>query len=193
MDKARERGEGLLTPVVELLAGAGVSPNALTGLSLAAAVGAGVAYYLSAFVAGALLVASNSVLDALDGSLARRLEAASRRGDMLDHTVDRFADVAMLVGIAFAAETSLELGLFAVVGVLLTSYMGTQAQAVGAGRVYSGLLGRAYRLTLIMAASLVAGLTPYPAEALNLLLAFFGVVGLLTAVQRFVWTWRGLN
>ncbi len=78
-------------------------------------------------------------------------------------------------------------------GVLLTSYMGTQAQAVGAGRVYSGVLGRAYRLVMIMAASLVAGLTPYAGEAMNLLLAFFGVMGLFTAIQRFVWTWRGMD
>lgn len=193
MEGLRERAEEAMAPAVSAMADLGVSPNALTALSLLAALGACAAYYISAFVAGALLVAANSVLDALDGSLARRLGVASKRGDVLDHTVDRFADVAILAGIAFAPETSLELGLVALAGVLLTSYMGTQAQAVGVGRVYSGVLGRAYRLVMIIVVSLFAGLTGYASLSLDALLAFFGVMGVLTAVQRFLMTWRGLD
>ena len=43
-----------------------------------------------------------------------------------------------------------EIGFGAIIGVLMLSYMGTQAQAVGAGREYAGLLGRADRLIVLM-------------------------------------------
>src|SRR2546430_15123943 len=68
---------------------------------------------------------------------------ASARGDFLDRVLDRYADVFMLGGVAFnAMYCHLEVGMFALLGVLLTSYMGTQAQAVGQGRAYGGVLGR---------------------------------------------------
>jgi CDP-diacylglycerol--glycerol-3-phosphate 3-phosphatidyltransferase/archaetidylinositol phosphate synthase len=46
------------------------------------------------------------------------------------------------------------IGVAAVVGTLLTSYLGVQAQAVGVGRYYGGILGRADRLVIIMLASI---------------------------------------
>lgn len=194
IEELRARSENYFQPLVRTLAAAGVTPNILTAVSLVAALAAGAAYYSALFLLGGLLVALNSLLDALDGSLARHLGIASRRGDFLDHTVDRFADVAIIVGIALAPGVRVELGLFAVVGVLLTSYMGTQAQAVGAGRVYAGILGRAYRLILVMAASLAAGILPlYGATIMNGLLGFFGVMGIYTALQRFLGVYRGLD
>lgn len=194
IEEARRRAEPYLQPAVRALAAAGATPALLTAISLVAAAAAGAAYYAELFLAGGLLVAANALLDALDGSLARHLGVASKRGDLLDHTVDRFADVAVLAGIALAPSVRVELGLFAVIGVLLTSYMGTQAQAVGAGRVYSGILGRAYRLILIMAASLVAALPVADGgTVMNLLLGFFGVMGTYTALQRFLGVYRGLD
>src|SRR2546427_13050446 len=69
---------------------------------------------------------------------------ASVRGDSLDHVLDRYADVFMLGGIAFnATYCRLGVGTLALLGVLLTSYMGTQEQSVGPGRAYGGVLGRA--------------------------------------------------
>ena len=38
-----------------------------------------------------------------------------------------------------------QIGVFALTGVLMSSYLGTQAQAVGVGRYYGGILGRADR------------------------------------------------
>ncbi len=40
---------------------------------------------------------------------------------------------------------SWQIGVFALTGVLMASYLGTQAQAVGVGRYYGGLLGRSDR------------------------------------------------
>lgn len=196
MERARNRSERYLEPLVDLVEETGISPDLLSVLSLVAAIGAGLGFYFSAFIVGGALVLANGLLDAVDGALARRLGVESRRGDLVDHTIDRFADVSILLGLTFSTETperSIQLGLFAIVGVLLTSYMGTQAQAVGAGRVYSGMLGRAYRILMILAAALAAAFTSYSSKSINALLAFFAIVGIYTAVQRFVSTLRGLD
>ena len=96
------------------------------------------------------------------------------------------------------------LGLLAIVGVLLTSYMGTQAQAVGAGRDYRGILGRADRLVILVAATLLQagfdpnsirdlGIEPLRYSILGWAMVVFAVLGNVTALQRAVSTWRFLS
>ena len=137
----------------------------------------------------------NGVLDVLDGSLARELETTSEAGDLLDHVFDRYADIALIVGLA-AGVDEYALGLAAVTGVLMTSYLGTQAQAVGLDRVYGGLLGRAIRLALTGLVATIAAVVSATALGLTVvgwLLVVFAVVGHLTALQRFYYAMRDLS
>src|SRR2546428_1154397 len=148
-----------------------------------------------------MLVAS--YLDALDGKIAKVGGKASVRGDFLDHVVDRYADVFMLGGIACnATYCRLGVGTLALLGVLLTSYMGTQAQAVGQGRAYGGVLGRADRLVLLFfggliqllvapSGGLVAGVGILQFGPLEWFMVLFAVLRNATAVQRAVGIWRG--
>ncbi len=129
---------------------------------------------------------------------------ASKRGDYVDHVLDRYSDVLMVGAIAVSAWCNTVLGLLALVGVLLTSYMGTQAQAVGVGRNYRGLLGRADRLVLLIVAPLAQyvlmangmvrfDVSPYSLSAFEVVMIWFAVVGNLTAVQRAVQGFRLLK
>ena len=107
-------------------------------------------------------------------------------------------------GIAFnATYCRLGVGTLALLGVLLTSYMGTQAQAVGQGRAYGGVLGRADRLVLLFfggliqllvapSGGLVAGVGILQFGPLEWFMVLFAVLGNATAVQRAVGIWRGL-
>ncbi|MCI4327981.1 MAG: CDP-alcohol phosphatidyltransferase family protein [Thermoplasmata archaeon] len=137
----------------------GWSPNSLSTLALGLAVAAGLLSLLVRwttpllFLPVALLIFASGVFDVLDGAVARRTGRSSVRGDFLDHVFDRYADVAIVAGLAASGFAYLPLGLFALVSLLLTSYMGTQAQAVGQGRLYAGLLGRADRLLILAAAA----------------------------------------
>jgi len=71
--------------------------------------------------------------------------------------------------------------------------MGTQAQAVGHKRDYSGLLGRADRIVLLMIVPLIQHILlhyssiqlPLGFSLLEWMLIWFAVVGNITAVQRF--------
>lgn len=135
------------------------SPNSLSTLALGLAFGAG-ALSLAVrwttpllFLPVALLVFFSGVFDVVDGAVARRTRRTSVRGDFLDHVFDRYADVAIVIGLSASGFAIAPLGLLALVSLLLTSYMGTQAQAVGQGRLYGGLLGRADRLLILAGAA----------------------------------------
>nr|WP_305148910.1 CDP-alcohol phosphatidyltransferase family protein [Halobellus inordinatus] len=194
----------MLAPFVAAADRLGLSPDGVSVVAFGFAVAAGGAFYLATplwYALGALFVFANGWLDLVDGALARAQGVSSEGGDLLDHVLDRYADIAMLVGLA-AGIDGYALGLAAVTGVLMTSYLGTQIQAVGLGREYGGLVGRADRLALIGVAAVVAAvslaLAAVPVRVVGLsvvgwLLVFFAVVGHLTALQRFWGAWSDLS
>ena len=197
-DNFREIGTRLLTPLARSFP---LDPMGISLLSLATAIGAG--YCFSQAEAGSvwLLVAAGLVfltalLDALDGIVARIRDLTSKRGDLVDHTLDRVADVIILGGIALGPLVNERAGFAALLGVLLLSYMGTQAQAVGAGRVYSGLLGRADRLVLLMAVPFIQFffVAPIEGEYLITWMAYtFAIVCSGSALLRFWLIWKFLE
>lgn len=125
------------------------------GLSVTAAVLAALVRWTTPllFLPVSLLIFAGGVFDVIDGEVARRTNRTSVRGDFLDHVFDRYADVAVVLGIAISGYANPILALLALVSLLLTSYMGTQAQAVGVGRIYAGLLSRADRLIVLSLAT----------------------------------------
>lgn len=191
------------------------NPDTLTWISLIFAFIAGLFFYFSSpknelsnfYLYGAsLFVFLNGFFDAIDGKVAKLTNKTSLRGDFLDHAIDRYADVLILGGIAISSWIRYPIiGILAIVGMLLTSYMGTQAQAVGYKRDYSGLLGRADRLVLLMIIPLIQHIliiynieTIYISDLINFnllewLLIYFAVMGNFTAIQRFVATLRWFN
>src|SRR3989449_4213102 len=110
----------------------------------------------------------------------------------------------MVGGRASSAACARRIGPCALLGVLLTSYMGPQPHAVGQGRRYAGLLGRADRLVLLFlggllqlivspAGKVVWGIAPVAFQPLEWVLVLFAVLGNLTAVQRGGSTLRGFS
>jgi archaetidylinositol phosphate synthase len=199
LDQYRSVADRLLGPWVRAAARLGLSPDQVSVIAFAAAVAAAGAFAVGDpvfYFAGAVAVLLNGWLDIVDGALARHLEVSSDGGDLLDHVLDRYADIAVIAGFTVGIE-AYALGFLAVTGVLMTSYMGTQIQAVGIGREYGGLLGRADRLALMGLVGIVAAVYPAPIVAglnvVGLLLALFAAVGHLTAVQRFYGAWSDLR
>lgn len=192
LDQFRPLANRMLAPFVDVADRIGLTPNAISVIAFAIAVCAAGAFYLAGetalwYLGGALLVLASGWLDLLDGALARRQRIASTGGDLLDHVLDRYADIIIIGGLA-AGIDAYALGFAAVTGVLMTSYLGTQAQAVGLDRVYGGLLGRADRLVLVGVVAAITAMIPLPIVGLTLvgwLLVFFAVVGHFTALQRF--------
>jgi len=196
----RDKADRFLTPIAKMLPN--MNPNQISRLSLVFAFLGGLTIYLSeptllplAFIS----IFLNSYLDALDGKVAKLHNKATLKGDFLDHVGDRYADLFILLGISFSDYCALWIGVFAIIGVLMTSYMGTQAQALGVGRESSGILGRSERQVILMLFTLcqywalmqgmseVLGFT-----VLEYVMLFFAVVGNLNALHRASNTWKGL-
>ncbi|MGQ4555440.1 CDP-alcohol phosphatidyltransferase family protein [Halobellus sp. GM3] len=204
LDQYRELADRLLGPFVAAADRVGLSPDGVSVAAFGFAVAAAGAFALATplwYALAALFVFANGWLDLVDGALARAQGVESGGGDLLDHVLDRYADIAMLVGLA-AGIDAYALGLAAVTGVLMTSYLGTQIQAVGLGRAYGGLVGRADRLAIIGVVGLLAAVAlaievvparPFGLSIVGWLLVFFAVVGHLTALQRFWGAWSDLS
>jgi archaetidylinositol phosphate synthase len=200
LDKKRDSVDPVLSVVAKRFSN--VNPDVLTWLALVFAVLSGIFFYFSSaemellnyyLFFAALFVFLNGLFDAVDGKVAKMANKTSLRGDFLDHALDRYADVFIVGGLALSSWCSRpSIGLLAVIGMLLTSYMGTQSQAVGHKREYSGLLGRADRLVLLMIFPVVQHIAllyslqrPWNTTVLEWVLIYFAVVGNITAVQRF--------
>ena len=207
LDKKRESVDPLLSGIAKFFLK--FNPDLLSWAALLFAFVAGVFFYLSSvenephnyylFVA-ALFVFLNGLFDAIDGKVAKLTKKTSLRGDFLDHALDRYADVFMVGALALSSWIRPSIGLLAIVGMLLTSYMGTQSQAIGQKRAYSGLLGRADRLVLLMigpiAQHLWLGLSvslPWETTILEWVLIYFAVMGNITAIQRFYSALKKMN
>ncbi|UCD04356.1 MAG: CDP-alcohol phosphatidyltransferase family protein [Candidatus Woesearchaeota archaeon] len=159
-----------------------IDPNKITTLALIVAIIAGYFFYSGNILLAAIFVLLNGFLDVLDGRIAKKY-GTTKFGDFLDHTVDRLADVAILVGIALSEFVPVELGFAALVSLLLVSYLGTQSQAITHKRVYSGMVGRADRLVIISIASI---LNIFYGKALYYGIWLILILSIFTFIQRFL-------
>jgi len=199
----REQADVVLLPIARRVTG--ISPNTFTYLSFLFAVLTGFSFAFAGESDDLLLLAFfllffSSLFDALDGKVARLTGKASERGDLLDHVLDRYSDIFIIGGIAFSPYCPVEIGLISLITVLMLSYMGTQAQAVGGTRNYGGLLGRADRLMLLLLTILIQYiLFSFSIREiqgyylLGWLMLLFILVGNVNALQRFYDTWKGLE
>ncbi len=206
LNKYREQADSILKPTAEKLKS--LDPDMISWAALLFAFFGGVFFYFSLstlFVfTGGILVVLNSLLDALDGKIAKLTDSASKRGDFLDHTLDRYADIFILSGIALGPLCRTWIGLLAIIGVLMTSYMGTQADAIGLSRNYGGIAGRADRLILIILVSLIYPLlvgtlgvtfiiSGYNIGLFEILMVWLAVAGNATAIHRGVSSWSDIE
>ncbi len=202
LDKKRSTVDPILSKLATVFSS--FSPDFFTWLALLCAILAAFFFYQSSplierqlplLLFASLFVFLNGLFDAVDGKIAKIKHISSKKGDFLDHAIDRFADVFIVGGLALSPWCHLEIGFFAMIGMLLTSYMGTQAQAVGQKRLYAGLLGRADRLALLIFAPVIQYLLLYfnhpfiyGFSLLDWVLVYLAILGNFTAVQRFILT-----
>jgi CDP-diacylglycerol---glycerol-3-phosphate 3-phosphatidyltransferase len=150
-----------------------ISPNALTAAGVSLCAVAAVLVYLEYrgellfFWLGAVVFVVGSLLDILDGALARQSGKGTPFGAFLDSTTDRMSEGFVLGAIAlvFARdgnEVALAFAIAAVAGSFLVSYTRARAEALGLkGDV--GLGSRAERVVVITAGLVLApwGLLPW--------------------------------
>jgi len=166
-----------------------VTPNALTASGVALCTAASIVVFfenrneLVFYWLGAVLFVIGSVLDILDGALARTSGKGTPFGAFLDSTTDRVSEGVMIGAIALVFsrhgnEIALAFAFAAVAGSFLVSYTRARAEALGL-RGDVGIGSRAERVVVI-----TAGLVLAPWGALPWAIYLLAATAWLTVVQR---------
>ena len=151
-------------PIAQALRGTPITPNQVSVAALAMAAGALWLLAVGRSIEAALLIQGSSIIDGLDGDLARVKDMASRFGGVFDATLDRYADCVIAGGLAWYAleyedeEWALLAGFAAAVGFLLVSYSRARLEREAGADVVADLLGvasRDVRLLLLALGALV--------------------------------------
>ncbi|HAH15493.1 MAG: CDP-alcohol phosphatidyltransferase family protein [Proteobacteria bacterium] len=187
--QTRRFAEWAIAPVART----GITPNGLTVFGLLLNIGAGVVLASGEWFPGGVLVLVAGAFDMFDGALARVMNQKTAFGAFLDSTLDRYSEVAVLVGLQLAFLRAAESDLTMWVGVtlsmvilansLMTSYARARAEGLGLD-CEVGLFQRPERVIGLGAALLL----PYNAMIVVLTLVALGT--LVTVYQRVLHVWR---
>jgi CDP-diacylglycerol--glycerol-3-phosphate 3-phosphatidyltransferase len=172
-----------------------VTPNALTAAGVTLCAAAAVLVWLEYrhellfFWLGAIVFVVGSVLDILDGALARLSGKGTEFGAFLDSTTDRVSEGFVLGAIALVFsrdgdEIALGFAVAGIAGSFLVSYTRARAEALGLkGDV--GIGSRAERVVVITAGLVLApwGALPWAIYLLTAT-AWFTVLQRILAVRR---------
>jgi CDP-diacylglycerol--glycerol-3-phosphate 3-phosphatidyltransferase len=172
--------------VARLLFRARLRPNHLTVAGLGVSIAAAYVFSAGRLRWGAVLLAVAGLFDFFDGAVARLAGSDSDYGAFLDSVVDRYSDLAVLLGILVYYETRGDTtGAIATMatlaGTFMVSYTKARAQSIGL-RCEVGIMERPERLIALIAGATFLVLTP--------IMVLLAVLTNVTAVQRIIYTRR---
>jgi CDP-diacylglycerol--glycerol-3-phosphate 3-phosphatidyltransferase len=180
-------------PIVNLLAKTSITPNMVTWfgfiLILVAAVLVAMGY---PFAAGWVVLLSG-FFDIIDGALARLTHQVTKFGGVLDSTLDRLSEAAIMIGIMafflFHAGFALFQWITLLIGItlvfsFLVSYIRSRAEAADI-ECQVGVFTRAERV-IILALGLLININ----LALVIALAIIALLSLITVIQRLLFVYQ---
>jgi len=190
-DQLRVRTASIIDPIVTFLARIGVSPDLLTILGML------LHFFFAWLIAtGEFFWAGIAVfifvpLDALDGSLARKIGRKGNFGAFLDSTSDRIAEIILYSGYLsyFYQNEDVWMSVAtyaAVTGSIMVSYTRSRAEALGLS-CKVGLLTRVERYVVIVASLL---LSVFWIGFVNIGIAVLAIGTWFTVGQRVYHVWQ---
>ena len=154
-------------PIARALTVTPVTPNQVSLLAFLMSVGSAGLFYADLNIWAGVMVQASSIVDGVDGDLARAKNMASRFGGFFDAVLDRYADAVIIAGLGYWTFTFQEgaerttvtvLAGAAIVGSLMISYSRARAEATF-GQTFEGLPGalasRDLRLLVIMIGAII--------------------------------------
>src|SRR2546425_6365263 len=176
----------LLDRIVGVVAATGINPNVLTFLGLVVNFGAAAFFAVGRFFTGALIIFFAGFLDMLDGQVARRQNRVTAFGAFYDSTLDRYADMALYMGLLVYFSVSgrtpyVVLAAVATAGSVMVSYARARAESL-IPLCKVGFMERPERLVLLIIGGLFNPMGP-------VLWAIAGA-STLTVIHRLFYTWQ---
>ena len=191
LEKTRRSLANSIAPrLARLLSHTPLTPDALTWLGFLLTIGAAVLIVFGHLLAAGAVVLAAGLFDMLDGALARLTNRVSRFGGILDSTLDRLSEAAVLLALL---TLSLQEGrvlygvLIGVVllGSLMVSYIRARIEAMDI-ECKAGFFTRPERVVVI-ALGLMLNQFDY---ALLSALSIVALFSWITVVERLVYAWR---
>lgn len=186
-DIRRNLASRITDPIVGILSKSGITPNALTFINLALSIAASYVIATGHLVLGGVLVLVSGLFDLLDGALARFTKQTTKFGAILDSTVDRISEAAILCGLLIwcvpqeGASLKIVLIFVVLIGSFLVSYIRARAEGLG-WQCQVGLFTRAERVIVLAIGLLI--------NQIFIALCVLGVFIFITVVQRLVYLWK---
>ena len=187
----KQAGRAVLRPIVRGASALGITANTITVIGLLITTAAAILIGTGYLFIGAAVLLAGSVLDAVDGAIARAQGGGTAFGSFLDSTLDRAGEAILYLGLAtFLLRTMAEpmlpvLGVIvALAGSFIVSYAHARAQGIGV-EASVGLAPRTERLVLIIAGIALGGLGWLPG-----LLGAIGLIAVLTLATAFQRIWH---
>ena len=164
-------------------------PVVLTFLGLVVNFIAAAFFAVGAFFTGALIILFAGFLDMLDGQVARRQNRVTAFGAFYDSTLDRYADMALYMGLLVYYSVSgrtpyVVLAAVATAGSVMVSYARARAESL-IPLCKVGFMERPERLVLLILGGLFSRMAP--------VLWVIATMSTITVIHRVVYTWQELR
>jgi len=188
--KLGDRRDGWIHTACPFLFVRPLNPNLLTVIGAIGSLAAAAAFATGSLVGGGILMLASGFFDLVDGVVARHRGISTRFGAFLDSTLDRFADIAVLVGLSIhfariASPGDVLLAGSALTATVLVSYSAAIAKHSVPDGINVGLFERGERVGLLAAGAILG----FAVLALWILL----IGSCVTLAQRFVRAYREME
>lgn len=186
----RGHANKIIVPVARLVSKSGINPGTITLSGLFFSIVAGVMFAQKNLLFALAFLTLSSILDAIDGAVARELDRTSEFGGFLDSLTDRYSDSFVLIGVAFYLGDHYLLVFIVLVGSLLVSYSRARAENY-IEKCDVGIAERAERLIILAVATVleITGVNGSIYAAMIIL----AVITHFTVLQRVNFTYRSLR
>ncbi len=183
-------------PGARVLRAVGLTPNGVTFLGFSVSIAAAAVVGTGHLLTGGIVFLAGSVLDLMDGALARLTGRDSKLGALLDSMADRLGEAGLFLGMAIyglragLSDDRLLFFMVAIILALATSQMVSYLRARGEGLgIYTraGLMTRPERV-ILLSFGLILG-----QRALEVVLIVIAAASALTMLQRLHRIHRGLT
>jgi phosphatidylglycerophosphate synthase len=132
----------------------GIPPDAISYLSIVAALAATLCFWKSGRNMRLLVIAPlfcyiRLWFNMLDGMVAVAAGKANARGEIVNDLPDRISDVIIFVGVAHSNLMNPLIGYWTAIFSLLTAYVGLFGQAIGGRREFGGIMSKPWRMVAL--------------------------------------------
>jgi CDP-diacylglycerol--glycerol-3-phosphate 3-phosphatidyltransferase len=190
-------------PIEKIALKLGLTPNFFTTFGFVLSCLAGYAFYYGRMGVAGWCVIFAGTCDMFDGRIARITQKSSASGAFYDSVMDRFGELASLVGLAaFYRESWIFwFVIAAIIGSMMVSYTRARGQAVGID-CQGGVMQRPERIVYLGVGSIFSPifgylfssyLPPHHEYLVIMAVILIAIMTSLTAIYRTIWIYRRLD